>query len=117
MDVAAAAKVEDVLDALSVGTRDQIATLLRLTIAEQLRSAIILDDHLAHTDPERLAWFRTLLAESASKTQVIVITCRAEDYFGGGEPTNALAHDSGNGFRRTDFERMTKRFVPVRRNV
>jgi len=39
----------------------QLATLIRLTVAEQLKSAIILDDHLVHTDPKRLAWFRDVL--------------------------------------------------------
>jgi uncharacterized protein YhaN len=34
----------DVLAALSVGTRDQLATLIRLAIAEELGSAIVLDD-------------------------------------------------------------------------
>ena len=71
---------DQVLDALSVGTRDQLAVLIRLTIADQLKSTIVLDDHLVHTDPARLLWFRGMLQRTAVNTQVIVLTCRPEDY-------------------------------------
>jgi hypothetical protein len=108
VDVAAVANRDDVLEALSVGTRDQIATLLRLTIAEQLGTAIILDDHLVHADPERLAWFRRLLREAARKTQVIVITCRAEDYLERAETTHGVQGDTA---RAIDFRQVAKRPV------
>jgi DNA repair exonuclease SbcCD ATPase subunit len=68
------------LGALSVGTQEQLATLLRLTIAEQLRSMLLLDDHLTQTDAARSEWFREILREHASKAQVIVLTCRPQDY-------------------------------------
>jgi uncharacterized protein YhaN len=51
----ATAEARTVLKALSVGTRSQLAALVRLTIADQLDSAIVLDDHLVHTDVSRLA--------------------------------------------------------------
>jgi DNA repair exonuclease SbcCD ATPase subunit len=70
------------LEVLSAGTRDQLATLLRLAIAESLKSAIVLDDQLVQSDPERLAWFRRALARTAEKTQVVVLTCRKQDYEG-----------------------------------
>jgi DNA repair exonuclease SbcCD ATPase subunit len=70
----------EVLDMLSIGTRDQLATLIRLTIADELRSTIVLDDHLVNTDPVRLLWFREVLRRTSVNTQVIVLTCRAEDY-------------------------------------
>jgi hypothetical protein len=70
----------DVLGGLSVGTRDHLATLVRLAIALQLKSAIVLDDHLVHTDLGRLAWFRDALHEAAKETQVLVLTCRPFDY-------------------------------------
>lgn len=70
----------DVLAALSVGTRDHLATLVRLAIALQLGSAIVLDDHLVHTDPARLGWFRDALRQTAQQTQVVVLTCRPLDY-------------------------------------
>ena len=68
------------VDVLSVGTRDQLATLLRLAIAERIGSAIILDDQLVQSDPARLGWFRTALHQAAALVQVIVLTCRQEDY-------------------------------------
>lgn len=68
------------VSALSVGTQEQLATLLRLTVAEQLGSTLVLDDHLTQTDPARSAWFRDVLREHASKAQVVVLTCRPLDY-------------------------------------
>lgn len=62
--------------ALSAGTQDQLATLLRLCIAEQLRSAIVLDDHLSQSDPARVAWFNAVLRSAAQHVQIILITCR-----------------------------------------
>jgi uncharacterized protein YhaN len=80
LDVAGVSGNDDVISALSVGTRDQLATLVRLTIANQLKSAIVLDDHLVQTDATRLAWFREILLKTALETQVLVFTCRAPDY-------------------------------------
>jgi hypothetical protein len=70
------------LDHLSVGTREQLATLLRLAIAGYLKTALVLDDQLVHSDPERLNWFRDRLRASAVECghQVIVFTCRPSDY-------------------------------------
>jgi uncharacterized protein YhaN len=65
---------------LSVGTRDQLSTIFRLTLAEQLRTAVILDDQLTHTDGKRMLWLRGLLNEIARTIQVIVLTCRPGDY-------------------------------------
>src|SRR5207247_5766540 len=45
------------LEQLSVGTREQLATLLRLAIAGYLHTAVVLDDQLVHSDSERLGWF------------------------------------------------------------
>jgi uncharacterized protein YhaN len=70
-------------DLLSEGTKHQLATLLRLAIAESLKSAIVLDDHLVNTDPSRLEWFAKALRQAARTIQVIVLTCRREDYVSG----------------------------------
>ena len=70
----------EVLEALSVGTRAQLAVLLKLSIADQMRSAVVLDDHLAHTDAIRLDWFQDALRKIAVNIQVIVVTCRLQDY-------------------------------------
>lgn len=71
--------------ALSVGTQDQLATLFRLCIAEELESALVLDDHLAQSDPDRIAWFRETLRSAAQKVQVLLFTCRPADYVGDAE--------------------------------
>ena len=102
-----------VLDALSVGTRNQLATLVRLTIASQLKSAIILDDHLVHTDPARLGWFRDVLRRTALDTQVLVLTCRPEDYLDREElPTREPIVDlAGGSVRALDLSRLLQRWA------
>ncbi len=69
------------LERLSIGTREQLSTLFRLCLAERLRSALLLDDQLVQSDPDRLRWFRSALRQTASVgVQVIVLTCRPDDY-------------------------------------
>lgn len=68
------------VELLSVGTRDQLSTIFRLTLAEQLGTAVMLDDQLAQSDTGRMTGLRDLLKEVAAKIQVIVFTCRPEDY-------------------------------------
>jgi hypothetical protein len=105
----------DVLSALSVGTRHQLATLIRLTVAAQLKSAIVLDDHLVHTDPVRLAWFQDVLMKTALNTQVVVLTCRPEDYL----TTDDLAGEgterdiAGGAVRVIDGARVIQRWADV----
>jgi uncharacterized protein YhaN len=102
----------DVLEALSVGTRNQLATLVRLTIAGQLKSAIVLDDHLVHTDPTRLGWFRDVLRKTALETQVLIFTCRPEDYLTHDElPTKEVMQDlAGGAVRAIDLTRALQRW-------
>lgn len=103
---------DEVLEALSVGTRGQLAALIRLTIADQIRSTIILDDHLVHTDRIRLDWFRDVLQKTAINTQVIVLTCRAEDYLSESErPVATASTDVAAGtIRAIDVARVLTRF-------
>ena len=69
------------LERLSIGTREQLSTLFRLCLAERLRSALLLDDQLVQSDPDRLRWFRSALRQTASVgLQIIVLTCRPDDY-------------------------------------
>jgi len=79
--IAAVGNSRDVSE-LSVGTREQLATLIRLAVAGHLKTALILDDQLVHSDEERLRWFREKLRASAlgHQHQVIVFTCRPGDY-------------------------------------
>ena len=78
---------------VSVGTREQIALLLRLSIAEALGSFVILDDHLTQSDPDRMAWMRELLGKAAQNIQVVVMTCHPDAYLTGGEIGAANAVD------------------------
>ena len=91
------ASSDSILAALSVGTRDQLATLVRLAVASQLRSAILLDDQLVHTDVARLGWFADVLRKVAEDAQVLVFTCRPLDYviekdLPGKEPVRDVGH-------------------------
>jgi len=103
----------EVLDALSVGTRNQLATLVRLTIADQLKTAIILDDHLVHTDATRLAWFRETLMKVSLNAQAIVLTCRPGDYLASTElPEGTAFRDAAAGMvRAVDVSRVMKRWA------
>jgi hypothetical protein len=72
---------------ISVGTREQLATLYRLSMAEYLSTAVVLDDQLVQSDLTRMDWFRALLAEKARLFQIVVFTCRPGDYLA----ANAMA--------------------------
>lgn len=74
------AGAERKFDELSVGAREQIAILLRISIAEALGAFVVLDDQLTQSDRLRLAWLRNLLGEAARRIQVVVMTCHPEDY-------------------------------------
>jgi len=73
--------------ALSFGTRDQLAVLMRLAMGELVagdaeRLPAVLDDPLVHSDPERMHRMLAVLDEVAARVQLIVLTCRPEDYRG-----------------------------------
>src|SRR5215207_3725434 len=65
---------------LSVGTREQLSTLYRLSLAEYLNTTLVLDDQLVQSDDTRMDWFRAVLVEKAQAFQIIVFTCRPTDY-------------------------------------
>jgi uncharacterized protein YhaN len=100
-------------DQISVGTREQLSTLYRLSLAGYLRTAIVLDDQLVQSDGSRMDWFRALLAEKARSFQVIVFTCRPSDYLGAGAmvPDGSVVHtDTDDGFiRAVDLSRALRR--------
>jgi hypothetical protein len=70
------------IEALSEGLKEQLATILRVSIAQHLGGVLVLDDHLAQTDPARASWFKRLLRDAAQEIQIVVLTCRPDDYFG-----------------------------------
>ncbi|MBY0551061.1 MAG: AAA family ATPase [Candidatus Obscuribacterales bacterium] len=73
------------LDDISFGTREQLALLTRLCLAELLseageRQTVILDDNLVHTDTARMALACRLMEDSAHSVQIVVFTCHPERY-------------------------------------
>jgi uncharacterized protein YhaN len=98
---------------LSVGTREQLSTLYRLSLAEYLRTVIVLDDQLVQTDGNRMDWFRALLNEKAHSFQIVVFTCRPTDYLLASAlvpQENAVHADTEGGFiRAVDLGRALRR--------
>jgi uncharacterized protein YhaN len=88
---------------LSVGTREQLSTLYRLSLAEYLQTTLVLDDQLVQSDDSRMDWFRALLNEKAHIFQIIVFTCRPGDYLAATSmvPEGPRIHeDTSSGFIR-----------------
>jgi hypothetical protein len=76
---------EESFDGLSDGTQEQVAVLTRLAFADLLIDSnrpamLILDDALAYSDSARLETMFDVLAEAATRMQILVLTCR-EDAF------------------------------------
>ena len=98
---------------ISVGTRDQLSTLYRLSLAEYLRTVIVLDDQLVQSDDNRMDWFRALLTEKAHSFQIVVFTCRPSDYLLASAlvPQGSAVHaDTDGGFiRAIDLGRALRR--------
>jgi len=98
---------------LSVGTREQLSTLYRLSLAEYLRTVIVLDDQLVQSDGNRMDWFRALLNEKARSFQIVVFTCRPTDYLVASAlvPQESAVHaDTEGGFiRAVDLGRALRR--------
>lgn len=98
---------------LSVGTREQLSTLYRLSLAEYLGTTLVLDDQLVQSDDTRMDWFRALLIDKARAFQIIVFTCRPTDYV----PAKALVPSGkavykdmdGGLIRATDLGRAVQR--------
>ncbi len=73
------------LDQLSLGTREQLAIIVRLGIARLLAERgtpvpLILDDALVYADDTRIAQMFALLQTAARDYQVIVLTCREKSF-------------------------------------
>jgi len=69
---------------LSFGTREQLAFLSRLCLAEMLsekeRSLVVFDDNLVHTDPKRLKLACAMLEEAAETAQILLLSCHPERF-------------------------------------
>ena len=87
---------------MSVGTREQLSTLYRLSLAEYLQTTLVLDDQLVQSDESRMDWFRALLIEKSRIFQIVVFTCRPRDYLDKGAmvPKGKRFYDTDDGFVR-----------------
>lgn len=98
---------------LSVGTREQLSTLYRLSLAEYLGTTLVLDDQLVQSDGTRMDWFRAVLAEKARAFQIIVFTCRPGDYLEASAslPKGKAVHRDTDGgiIRAINLERVVHR--------
>jgi hypothetical protein len=101
------------IERMSVGTREQLSTLYRLSLAEYLGSTVVLDDQLVQSDVPRMDWFRALLGEKARVFQIIVFTCRPSDYLQASAivPKGKAVHKDtdGGSIRAVDLTRAVQR--------
>jgi DNA repair exonuclease SbcCD ATPase subunit len=72
---------DEPFEQLSDGTREQIAILVRLALAELLcdrglPAVVVLDDALVFSDDERIQRMFGVLARAAERLQIVVLTCR-----------------------------------------
>jgi uncharacterized protein YhaN len=70
---------------LSIGTREQLAVLVRLAYADLLSEqgtpvTVILDDALVNSDDERRDRMKAILYQAAQRYQVVVLTCHEREY-------------------------------------
>jgi DNA repair exonuclease SbcCD ATPase subunit len=70
---------------LSMGTREQLAVLIRLAYADLLSEAdqpvtVILDDALVNSDDERREQMKAILYQASKRYQIIILTCHGREY-------------------------------------
>src|SRR5690606_13647902 len=75
------------LERLSDGTREQIAILVRLALAELLAdqgrpAVVVLGDALVFSDDQRIEQMFQILARAGQKLQILVLTCRERVFQG-----------------------------------
>lgn len=79
---------EERFEQLSVGTREQIAVLVRLALARLLHETegeapcLVLDDALVYADETRFDIMKAILQQAARELQILILTCRPRDYLG-----------------------------------
>ncbi len=69
------------IDALSFGTREQMALISRLAYADLLQQAgrptlLVLDDVLVHSDAQRLSQMKRVLYDASRRHQILLFTCQ-----------------------------------------
>ena len=86
MEIAALRRTHDEpFASLSIGTREQIAVLARLALADLLREkgkpvVLILDDALVNCDDARFNRMTLALRKAAKNVQIIILTCHEARY-------------------------------------
>jgi hypothetical protein len=83
--------VAEPFEALSMGTREQLAVLVRLAFAELLSeqgedAPVVLDDALVYADDRRFGTMQDVLRLASRKHQIIVLTCHERLWRGIGGP-------------------------------
>jgi hypothetical protein len=80
--------VEERFQQLSLGTREQLAIVVRLALAGLLQEkegespCLVLDDALVYADEARLDVMKTILQQASRDLQILILTCRPRDYRG-----------------------------------
>lgn len=87
--------VNDPLEALSYGAREQMGLISRLAYADLLQAAgrptlIILDDALVHSDNQRLDDMKRILFDASRRHQVLLFTCHADKWQDLGVPVRQM---------------------------
>ncbi len=77
--------IREPFENLSIGTREQLAILLRLAYAGLLAEKgasvpLILDDALVNSDDRRREKMKQILYRASKKHQIILLTCHGNDY-------------------------------------
>lgn len=77
--------VREPFENLSIGTREQLAILLRLAYADLLAEKgasvpVVLDDALVNSDDLRREKMKQILHRASKKYQIILLTCHGADY-------------------------------------
>ena len=77
--------VEESFETLSIGTREQLAVLVRLAYADLLAEAgvpvsVVLDDALVNSDDDRRDRMKAILYQAARRYQILVLTCHGREY-------------------------------------
>lgn len=88
--------IDELFNDLSIGTREQLAIIIRLAFADLLHEkgqpvVVVLDDALAYSDRDRLKRMQLILRRAAQRYQILILTCRERDHLELGAPIIRLA--------------------------
>ncbi|SDU26401.1 AAA family ATPase [Halopseudomonas salegens] len=92
--------INDPLETLSYGAREQMGLISRLAYADLLQAAgrptlIILDDALVHSDNQRLDDMKRILFDAARRHQILLFTCHADKWQDLGVPVRQMQQLTG----------------------